>query len=211
MLLNIIKAFCVGVCASVPLGPIAIMVIQKSLGKGMKSGFMTGAGTCLADTAFAVIALFFLSMAQQIMDRYHSEILLAGGIIIGVIGIFMAVSNPFRKSGQIDKVDRVSSKDFFQGAALAFSNPGAIVIMFGLFASFSLDLSGEPWWKVAIVIASLSIGSLVYWFLVSYLLSRFRKRFKIATLLLINRIAGVSIVAIGVFMFGSGLYTVLFQ
>lgn len=210
MLLNIVKAFCVGICASIPLGPIAIMVVQKSLSKGVKSGFMTGAGTCAADTTFAVIALFFLSIAQALMDRYEAEILLAGGVVIAVIGVLLAVSNPFRKVDQIDKVDRVSSKDFLQGALMALSNPGAILIMFGLFASFRLDVSGEKWWEVVLVIISLSAGSLLYWFGVSYSLSRFRNRFKMNTLLLINRVAGAVIAAIGVFLFGSGLYKMLF-
>lgn len=208
--MNIIKAFCVGVCASVPLGPIAIMVIQKSLGKGVKSGFVTGMGTCLADTIFAVIALFFLTIAQNIMDRYEAEILIGGGIIISVIGVLLAVSNPFRKVDQIDKVDRISSRDFLQGFLMAISNPGAILIMFGLFASFGLDVKGESWWHIALVILNLSAGSLLYWFAVSYLLSRFRKRFKMNTLILINRVAGIIISAIGVFLFGMGLYELLF-
>ena len=119
MILNIVKAFCVGICASVPLGPIAIMVIQKSLGKGVKSGFMTGAGAGLADTVYAVIALFFLAIAQDLMEKYSAEILIAGGIVIAIIGVLLAVSNPFRKTDQIDKVDKVSSKDFFQGLLMA--------------------------------------------------------------------------------------------
>lgn len=208
--MNILKAFCVGICASIPLGPIAIMVVQKSLSKGVKSGFMTGAGTCAADTTFAVIALFFLSIAQSLMARYEAEILLVGGVVIAVIGVLLAVSNPFRKVDQIDKVDRVSSRDFLQGALMALSNPGAILIMFGLFASFRLDVSGEKWWEVVLVIMSLSAGSLLYWFGVSYSLSRFRNRFKMNTLLLINRVAGAVIAAIGVFLFGSGLYKMLF-
>ena len=210
MLLNIIKAFCVGICACIPLGPIAIMVVQKSLGKGVKSGFMTGAGASTADAIFAVIALFFLSMAQDLMDRYYAEILIGGGIVISVIGVLLAVSNPFRKVGQIDKVDKVSSKDYFQGLLMALSNPGAILIIFGLFASFGMDLSGYGVPESVIFIISLVVGSVLYWFGVSYLLSRFRKHFKMSTLLLINRIAGLAIAGIGVCFFGYGLYELLF-
>ena len=126
MLLNIIKAFCVGICASVPLGPIAIMVVQKSLSKGVRSGFMTGAGASTADTIYAIVALFFLAIAQELLNRYSAEILIGGGIVVSVIGILLAVSNPFRKVGQIDKVDEISSKDYFQGLLMALTNPGAI-------------------------------------------------------------------------------------
>ena len=40
MVLDILKGFLVGICASAPLGPIAIFVIQKSLSEGHKSGFI---------------------------------------------------------------------------------------------------------------------------------------------------------------------------
>ena len=210
MLLNIIKAFCVGICASVPLGPIAIMVVQKSLSKGVRSGFMTGAGASTADTIYAIVALFFLAIAQELLNRYSAEILIGGGIVVSVIGILLAVSNPFRKVGQIDKVDEISSKDYFQGLLMALTNPGAIAIMFGLFASFGLDLSGYAFWQTALVIISLSVGSLLYWFGVSYSLSRFRKKFKMNTLILINRIAGWIIAAIGILFFAYGLYELMF-
>lgn len=57
MLLDILKGFIIGICASVPLGPIAILVIQKSLSDGHKAGFFAGLGACLVDTIFAVIAV----------------------------------------------------------------------------------------------------------------------------------------------------------
>ena len=49
-LLNIIKGFIIGICASVPIGPIAIFVIQQSLSKGHKAGFVTGMGATIVDT-----------------------------------------------------------------------------------------------------------------------------------------------------------------
>ena len=61
MFLNILKGFIIGVCASAPLGPIAILVIQTTLNKGHRAGFVTGMGACLVDTLFAVIAIFALA------------------------------------------------------------------------------------------------------------------------------------------------------
>ena len=50
LFLNIIKGFLVGVAASIPVGPVAILVIQKSLSKGYKAGFVTGLGASVVDT-----------------------------------------------------------------------------------------------------------------------------------------------------------------
>ncbi len=54
MLLEILKAFIIGICASAPLGPVAILVLQKSICYGHKAGFTTGLGASLVDTAYAM-------------------------------------------------------------------------------------------------------------------------------------------------------------
>ena len=58
MLLDIIKGFIVGLCASVPMGPVAILVVQKTLNKGRSAGFVAGLGATVVDTIYAIIALF---------------------------------------------------------------------------------------------------------------------------------------------------------
>ena len=73
MLINILKAFLIGICASAPIGPIAILVIQKSLSKGHKAGFITGMGACLVDTLFSIIAIFFLAIAQKFLKTDYSR------------------------------------------------------------------------------------------------------------------------------------------
>ena len=87
MLLDMLKGFAVGICASAPVGPIAILVIQKTMGKGRQAGFVTGLGASVVDTVYAIVALFALAFAQQLIDRHENLILLAGGTILALIGV----------------------------------------------------------------------------------------------------------------------------
>ena len=95
MFLDILKAFIVGICASVPIGPIAILVIQKSLSGGHKSGFITGLGACVVDTLYAVIAIFALAIVQEFINAHQNVILIVGGLVIASLGISMTFSDPF--------------------------------------------------------------------------------------------------------------------
>ena len=97
LFLNIIKGFLVGVAASIPVGPVAILVIQKSLSKGYKAGFVTGLGASVVDTLFAVIAVFALAFTQKFLSDHEVVILLAGGVILIGLGLAMTLKNPFRK------------------------------------------------------------------------------------------------------------------
>lgn len=210
MWIDILKGFAVGMCASAPIGPIAILVVQKSLSKGHKAGFVSGLGASVVDTLYASIAIFALAFAQQLIEAHHNMILLVGGGVLITVGISMAFSNPFRKL-RADGEPSVSPKDFGQAVAVGLSNPMAIFVMFALFAFFGLTNDSPHTWKVAPIILAVSSGSVTYWFLISWLLSRFHGNFKMRTILWISRITGALVVIIGIALLGQGLFNILFK
>ena len=205
-----LKGFAVGMCASAPIGPIALLVVQKSLSKGHKAGFVSGLGASVVDTMYAFIAIFALAFAQSFIEEHKNMILLAGGAVLIAVGFSMAFSNPFRKL-KADGESTVSPKDFGQAVALGLSNPMAVFVMFTLFAFFGLANDAPHTWSVTPIILAVSAGSVTYWFLMSWLLSRFRGNFKMRTILWISRITGALIVIIGIALLGQGLFNVIFK
>ena len=163
MLVDMLKGFLVGMCASAPIGPIAILVVQKSLSKGHKAGFISGLGASVVDTLYAFIAIFALAFAQKFIDEHQNAILLVGGIVLAIVGLTMAFSDPFRKMKD-DGDSSVSPRDFGQAVAMGLSNPMAIFVMFTLFAFFGLANDAPHNWRVTPIILSVSAGSVTYWF-----------------------------------------------
>lgn len=210
MLIDMLKGFLVGICASAPIGPIAILVIQKSLSKGHKAGFVSGLGASVVDTLYAFIAIFALAFAQKFLDDHRTLILIIGGAVLVAVGFSMAFSNPFRKM-KADGTSSVSPKDFGQAVAMGLSNPMAIFVMFTLFAFFGLAKDAPATWSVAPILISVSVGSVTYWFSMSWLLSRFRGNFRMRTILWISRITGAVVVIIGIALLGQGLFNVIFK
>ena len=210
MIVDIIKGFVIGCAAAMPVGPIAILVIQKTMGKGRQAGFVTGLGASVVDTLYAIIALFALAFAQSLIEKHENIILLVGGAILAVIGVFMALSNPFRKRRLNDGKSSVSSKDFLQAIAMGISNPMAMFVMFALFAFFGIAQDTPRDWNVTPIILSVSAGSVTYWFIMTWLFSRFRDQFSIRTLLWISRIMGAIVIIIGLVLLGQGLFNVVF-
>lgn len=212
MVPDILKGFFIGICASAPVGPIAILVIQKSLSKGHKAGFITGMGACVVDTVFSIIAIFALAAAQKLIDDHRELILLVGGIVVTILGWSMSTSDPFRKvRSREDDKSSISVTDFLQAIAMGISNPGAIFVIFALFAFFGIGPLDRTDWRVAPIIISVSLGSAFYWFVTTWLLSRFRKRFRLRTILWINRLTGGIIIIIGIALIGEGLFRIIFK
>lgn len=210
MIVDIIKGFVIGCLAAMPVGPIAILVIQKTMGKGRQAGFVTGLGASVVDTIYAIVALFALAFAQRLIEKHENIILLVGGLILAIIGVSMALSNPFRKRRLKDGKSTVSSKDFLQAIAIGISNPMAMFVMFALFAFFGIAQDTPRDWNVTPIILSVSAGSVTYWFTMTWLFSRFRDQFSLRTLLWISRIMGAIVIIIGLVLLGQGLFNVVF-
>ena len=154
--------------------------------------------------------IFALALAQKLIEAHQNLILLVGGAVLVAVGISMAFSDPFRKM-KSDGESSVSPKDFGQAVAMGFSNPMAIFVMFTLFAFFGIADDAPHNWSVAPIILSVSAGSVLYWFSISWLLSRFRKNFRMITILWISRVTGAIIVIIGIALLGQGLFNVIFR
>lgn len=212
MILDIFKAILVGVCASVPVGPIAILVFQKSLTKGHKAGFVTALGSVLIDTLFSVFAIFALAVVQDFMTKNHNWIALIGGLIVTILGCFMTFSDPYRKKEKVEQVTKprrpdISASDFIQSVLMGLTNPGAILVIFALFAFFGIGGENTPHhWNVAPIILGVATGSAMYWFFITYVISRFSGLFSVDKMVWVNRVTGMIVIIIGIAFFADGIF-----
>lgn len=184
------------------MGPIAIYVIHQSLSKGHLAGFLTGLGATLVDAVFSTIAIFAFAIAENFLDKNEIVILIVGGVIVIGLGAVMTFKDPFRNL-QHNGGRSYTLKDFMQAVAMGLSNPGAILVIFTLFAIFNVEVARNDFSVLPILLAIIA-GSAAYWFLYSMLFARLRRSFKMITLIWINRISGVIVMLIGISLFADG-------
>lgn len=207
----IIRGILIGIFASIPIGPIAMMVIQKSFNHGWKAGFSCGMGCMIADFFYAGISVFALSWVSDFISSYSALIQIVGGIIVLVIGLLMALKNKVdTEEGVIIRKQRFSAGDTAKAASMALSNPGALAVMLALFAAFRMDTSGFSLIIPFLVVISVTAGSGFYWFGFSKLAAKFQDSFRLETLVTINKIAGFFIAAFGLMFIlrGFGIITI---
>lgn len=206
---ELLKAIVVGVAASAPVGPIAIMVIQRTLCHGFKPGFVTALGATVVDTLYAVIAMFALTYVQNFIEGNSIPIFIGGGLIVIALGLSMSLSNPFRKMGQSSgktvRHSDVTVTDFLTACAMGLSNPGAIAVMLALMAFFGIGAEKPADWSFFPIILGIAGGSVLYWLAITCLLNKFRKQFNMRTLLWINRITGAIVVILGIATLSEGI------
>ena len=214
MVLNFLKAILIGLAASIPLGPLGIVCIQKTLSKGRWAGFAVGVGSSIADTFYAAIALFSVSFISEFLDRNYDWVMLIGGVIIFIIGLQIALKNPIKdlRRPNAEVLSSRHVREVGRGLLMTITNPGALVLMLGLFAFFNLDMgSSYSTYDVLFVLSGILLGTATWWFLLSSGISLFRKRFRLRQMLIINRISGTLIALLGLASLAEGLARIIFH
>ena len=199
MLETITKGFIIGLLVSSPMGPINILTIQRTLNRGRWRGMASGAGAMLSDITYATITMLGLSFVSGFMNDYESELLLFGSIILILFGFGVYRSNPL-KGWQPDSLPTESRyfKDFISTFLLTFSNATIILALVGLYTRFSFNPILEGTASLIVALISFSIAALLWWFILTTLVSRLRKRFKRKGLVILNRVVGTIFIVIGV-------------
>jgi threonine/homoserine/homoserine lactone efflux protein len=192
-----IKGVIIGLLVSVPLGPIGIMCIQRTLNKGYMSGFISGLGAAAADILFAVIAGFGLSIIINFIEERHIYFQILGGLFVLYIGYRIFSTNPVKQL-RLQRLNRTRlSQDFASVFLLTLSNPMAILLFIAIMAGLKVANDLLSIFELSIMVAGIAGGAILWWFVLASIANRFRKKIRLKSIWWLNKITGSV-----VFLFG---------
>jgi len=196
-----------GLLISVPLGPVGVLIIRKTLNKGRYPGYFGGAGATVADTFFAIIAGFGVSIITNFIDTYQEGIKVGGGFILMVLAYRIFTSNVVDQIRQKGKKSTLWA-DFMHTYFLTLSNPLTIIVIGAIFAAGGPGKdAGES--EILSLIFGVFIGACSWWVLLVTLVNLFRKKIRLKSLWYLNKITGVLIFIFGLFILISAYSPVL--
>ena len=166
---ELIRAALVGVCAAAPVGPVLLLVIQKSVLRGRIAGMLTGLGSALVDSMYAALAVVALSFAKEFLFRHDAVLMLAGAVLLAFVGYSMYTARvepvPVQERGGFSLLACP-----FQAMATALSNPGALILVAGLLGFMGL-VSDKVSTPVPYLVIAVFAGEILYWAVVVLVLS----------------------------------------
>lgn len=192
---EISKGFGIGLLVSIPLGPIGVIIIQRTLNKGWVSGVFSGLGAAVADFFYAVLAATGFGIIIDLIETHSKTLKIIAFVIVAIIGFAL-----FRKNIRTLKREYKKSpnfiSDFFSVFLLTLSNPLAIGVFLALFAGTSgKDTSLSV---IVFMLIGVLLGAIFWWILLTILISLFRKKIKLRNLYWINKITGIVVFLLGV-------------
>ena len=211
MLVTLLKGFIVGLGASIPLGPLGVLCVQKTLSKGRNSGFITGLGASFSDTLYAAISLLGLAFIENLIDKNKDIVMIIGGAIIIYIGIRIFFTNPIKQIRQ-KNTNKKHVQDFIEAFLMTVNNPGAIFLILGLLAAVGININdNEVRPSVVVILLGVFMGTVTWWFTLSTGINVFRKKFRIRQLVMINRVSGAIMGVLGVIAMFDGIIEVVLK
>ncbi|NDV47137.1 LysE family translocator [Paludibacter sp. 221] len=197
MLDLIIKGIIIGLCISVPLGPIGMLCVQRTLNRGRKYGIATGLGATTSDLVYTVVMLFFLQFVIGFIEEHRMVFQIIGTVIVIIFGYFIFKSHPSAQPHPNERSKGNIFSDYITAFGLTFSNPLILFVLMALFARFSFIPENSPLSTYIIGISSILLGAFAWWCLLTYIVSHFRDKLTIRGLRTINIITGCIIMTIG--------------
>lgn len=201
----------IGIILSAPMGPIGILCIQRTLNKGRNSGFFTGVGAAASDLFYCLLVGLGISLVTDFIADHVNLLQIIGSIILIVYAVYMIFHNPVSQIKEnIDQRDDYM-RDTATGFLFTLSNPLIMFLIIPLFARFSFPLPEYRFYHIIIGYASIVLGALLWWSVITFFVDKVRTHFNIRSMWLINRIIGSIILILSLYGLITGTIAYLQQ
>ena len=190
----IAKGILIGLLVSVPLGPIGVLVIQRTVNKSRVAGLLSGMGAALSDTLYAIIAGFSLTYVVDFIRQYELMLQFMGAMVVLGLGVHIFLKDPVSDFRRNRLQGNTHFKDIVSTFLVTFSNPLSVFVFLAIFTSSGVASQLEHPTHSLIVILGIFIGALIWWFSLSGLISLFRHKISLRILWWINKTAGLLLV-----------------
>ena len=193
------------------MGPIGILCIQRTLNKGRNSGFFTGVGAAASDLFYCLLVGLGISLVTDFIADHVNLLQIIGSIILIVYAVYMIFHNPVSQIKEnIDQRDDYM-RDTATGFLFTLSNPLIMFLIIPLFARFSFPLPEYRFYHIIIGYASIVLGALLWWSVITFFVDKVRTHFNIRSMWLINRIIGSIILILSLYGLVNGTIAYLQQ
>jgi threonine/homoserine/homoserine lactone efflux protein len=190
-----LKGIFIGFAMAVPVGPIGIMCIRKTLTEGQLRALIIGLGAATADLLYGCIAAFGLTVVSNTLVGQRIWIRLVGGTLLVFLGIRTFRARPANRNIPINSSGML--KSYLTTVFLTLTNPLTIFVFIAVFAALGLG-SGLGQFSALALVVGVFIGSCLWFLFLSSGVRLFRKKLDSVGLRWVNRIAGMLIIVSGV-------------
>src|SRR5277367_921494 len=186
----------VGFSIAVPIGPMGLLCIQRTLVSGMRVGVSTGLGAATTNVLYGALILFGLDKAASSVASGGRVLSFAGGIFL----LCLAARTALCRRNPGDQLQPAALSPFAAYvSAVVFNatNPLSPILIVGLLAPIVGQTPPSPGGAVALLFG-MFVAATAWWVCLSGGIALLRSRLSLRMLVIVNRASGAILTAYGV-------------
>jgi len=160
LLIFLLKGIAVGIVIAVPVGPVGVMCVRRTIFEGKRAGFVSGLGAATADALFGLIAAFGLTFVSDWLIGYHQWLRIAGGFYLLYVGGSALLAKLEARQSSEPNAESVL-RHFLSTFALTLTNPITILAFLGIFSALGLSGADATFARAAMMVLGVWLGSLL--------------------------------------------------
>jgi threonine/homoserine/homoserine lactone efflux protein len=196
---HLLKGLIIGLSIAVPVGPIGILCIRRTLTQGRLVGFLSGLGAATADAFYGAVAGFGLTFLSNFLVGQQTELRLIGGVVLCYLGIRTFLSKPVEQGASVEENSLWGA--YLSTFFLTLTNPMTILFFAAVFAGLGVGDAGDHYISAGILVLGVFTGSGLWWLVLSGFTGLLQGLFNPKRLRWLNRISGLIIMGFGLFAF----------
>jgi putative LysE/RhtB family amino acid efflux pump len=173
---HFIPGLLIGLAAVAPIGPVNLLVIQRSLQLGQRSALWLGLGGALGDALMAAAGVFAMETIRSFFDLHQAALRIGGGLFMILFAVLL-----WRQAPKLDRKPTHTGKMAGAIFFMTISNPATLLWFIAAFAMFRFSGVGAHSWSALgnglLLVLGVFAGSMLWWLGISSLAVRLAKRF----------------------------------
>ena len=183
-----LRGLLIGALISAPMGPIGVLVIQRTLNKGRWPGFFTGTGAALSDMIYCLLTGLGLAFVTDFIEANQSLLQVIGSAMLMAYSLYLFLHNPSRQLKTPELRANTYWREFVTGFIFTFANPLILFFIIGLFARFSFLAPEFQAYHYVAGYVSIAAGALIWWSGITFFVDKVRGHFNVRSMWIVNRI-----------------------
>jgi threonine/homoserine/homoserine lactone efflux protein len=190
-----LEALWIGLAIAAPVGPIGLLVIQRTLRSGMALGLATGLGAAVADAVYGALGAYGVSTVIGALQAARVPLALVGGAFL----LWLAWRS--WHAPVAERAAEVRGGSGLLGAfagtfVLTLSNPATILSFIAIFGAMGARAGAVA--SPPTMVAGVLVGSALWWLFLSAVVGALRQRFDARWQRRVNRASAIGLAGFAV-------------
>jgi threonine/homoserine/homoserine lactone efflux protein len=192
-----VQALLAGLIVAIPIGPVPLLCVQRTLLRSRRAGVASSLGGTVAHAVCGAVAALGIASLESWLSAHRIVLVLVGGVVLTAVGVLQWRAQ--RNAGGARPAPRGGLwGDAFSIFTLTAANPGTVISFGAAFAALGIFVDPSSPGELLAVTAGLLTGATVWWSALVLGAERLRQRLQPAALCRVQRATGGALTVLGI-------------